>query len=307
MTQVQKGQDGVCPSAGDAIGHNLSTWQLVFREKARAVNEKKDITMMEPKRYGSDLATLLWHLELDHPIPAKIIELRAVEDLTIGQIAKTLNMMPSAVKTYLNEGKEWLRWFLVDEVDIEEEDVPGLRIYRRAINAADRERYVRSISHQASWHPDSSRSRWWLLYQYVYGKDILLRTADESLPPPFVELAQLAYEKNWMSSLAKQATVQKYVVGSFIGPHVDSRKCFPGEIVTICLVSSARMRLTDMWTPRKFETTLQPGDVVVLHGDARDVWKHEILKCKPSENDDAASWYRLSITLRNINQERVRP
>lgn len=110
-----------------------------------------------------------------------------------------------------------------------------------------------------------------------------------------------------MSSFAKQVTVQKYIVGSRIGPHVDSRKCFPGEIVIFSVRGSATMLLTDIWAPRKCKIVLRPGDVVVLRGDARDLWKHEILRCKPADGEDPAFWYRYSITLRNVNPDRVVP
>jgi alkylated DNA repair dioxygenase AlkB len=190
--------------------------------------------------------------------------------------------------------------------EVPEDFVPGLSIFRWSIDKSLQEALVQWINAEGRWAADHSRWRQWHALQYLYKKDVLSPEGDGSLPAWLLDLARFVCDRGRMSAVARQVTVQKYGVGSFIGPHVDSRRCFPAEIVTVSLVSAATFRMTDKRNGRRFTTVLQPGDVVVLRGDARNVWKHEILKCKPPDNEDPASWYRLSITFRNTNPERVR-
>lgn len=191
--------------------------------------------------------------------------------------------------------------------EVAENSVLGLDILRGAIEPAYRDTLVKMINDNVRWEQDSSRWRQCYGYKYDYTHDVLFREGDASLSPWVLELAKFAHDRKWTDKVAEQITVQKYGCGSSISSHVDSRKCFPGEILTISLVYSATYRMSDARNRVRFTTVLEPGDVVVLRDDARNLWKHEILKCKPAHNENAASWHRLSITLRNVDPQRVRP
>jgi alkylated DNA repair dioxygenase AlkB len=110
-----------------------------------------------------------------------------------------------------------------------------------------------------------------------------------------------------MSAVAEQSTAQKFGTHSYLGPHIDSCRCFGPEIVTFSLVSAAQFRLTDQKGRRRLTVTLNPGDVVVLQGEARQSWKHEILRHKrgrQSQGEDP-NWRRLSVTFRTVMKERI--
>ena len=81
-------------------------------------------------------------------------------------------------------------------------------------------------------------------------------------------------------------------------------RCFGPEIVTISLVSSCEFRLTHARGRLRLSRRLEPGDITVLKGDARTVWRHEILQHSLGSYDGSA-WRRLSVTFRVINPERV--
>ncbi len=192
-------------------------------------------------------------------------------------------------------------WTIVDSL-------PGFFYFRKALTPEHQESLVERIdANNGRWDLDFSRWRQWYGYRYGYKNDVLFRDGDGTLPPWILELTQFAYDRKWMSTLAQQVTIQKYIAGSFIGPHVDSSRCFPGEIVTVSLVSTCDFRLMDAGNRTKLTRQLEPGDIVVLKDYARDTCKHEILKCKPGRVAASAHWRRLSITLRNINPLRVQP
>jgi alkylated DNA repair dioxygenase AlkB len=176
------------------------------------------------------------------------------------------------------------------------------------LSPEDQQRLVSRIDEEQRWDPDFSRDRQWHAYKYEYDSDTLSRVGDGKLSDWLLDWARFIHERGWMSAVAEQVTVQKYSIGSYLGPHVDSRKCFGSEIVTFSLVSSAEFRLTNAKTRQHLRQTLEPGDVVVLQEDARNVWKHEILKHKKNKQQPAGggAWRRLSVTFRGINPDRVR-
>jgi alkylated DNA repair dioxygenase AlkB len=240
---------------------------------------------------------------------AQIVKLKAVDGLNNTQIARALGITPSDVEEAMRRAKHQFQSYISGRTDLkdgDEDKVDGLLVCRHAISGTDQESLKSWIDQKAIWESDYTRLRWWLLYKYVYKKKVLMRGDGFKLPSPLSEMVELALQKNWTSSIAEQATVQKYLVGSEIGAHVDCQKCFPGDIWTISLVKPARLLLKDIWTPMTYETILNPGDVLVLRGDARYFWTHEIRRCAAGLGEDPVSWYRYSITLRNINPDRVR-
>ena len=110
------------------------------------------------------------------------------------------------------------------------------------LSPEDQQRLVSWIDEEQRWDPDFSRDRQWHAYRYEYDSDTLSRIGDGRLPGWLLDWARFIHERGWMRAVAEQVTVQKYSVGSYLGPHVDSRKCFGSEIVTFSLVSSAEFR-----------------------------------------------------------------
>jgi len=82
-----------------------------------------------------------------------------------------------------------------------------------------------------------------------------------------------------------QVSVLSFDRNSYLDAHIDDTACFGQEIVTVSLVSSALYWLTDGTYAEAH--IVEPGDVVVLRGEARYKYKHGVAKPKLNEKLDA--------------------
>jgi alkylated DNA repair dioxygenase AlkB len=98
-------------------------------------------------------------------------------------------------------------------------------------------------------------------------------------------------------SKIEQCIVNEYTVGQNISPHIDSKNFGP-IIITITLCGTATMLMS--YNDENYSVELQPGDVVILSGEARYKWKHSIKNIKKSEVD-SDNPRRISLTYRSIN------
>lgn len=187
------------------------------------------------------------------------------------------------------------------------DSIPGFSHYRGVLSPGDQLNLVAAIDQHGHWESDSSRERQCHGYRYSYSEDMLDTIGDCELPGWLTNWARFIHERGWMSAVAQQVTVQKYGKDSYLGPHIDSQKCFGPELVTLSLLSACVERLTNERTRQRLIRVLEPGDAVVLIGEAREIWKHEIVKHRKIKGQAAATgWRRLSITFRTIVPERVR-
>jgi alkylated DNA repair dioxygenase AlkB len=154
------------------------------------------------------------------------------------------------------------------------------------------------------WEANDRLMRRYHGYRYHYQSDSLSQVDDGTLSPWLVYWSRYIRERRWMSGLARQVTIQKYSSHNSIAAHRDSNRCFGPEIVTISLVSSCEFWLTDARGQLRLSRLLEPGDITMLKGDARTVWRHEILQ-HFSGSHGGLAWRRLSVTFRTINAERV--
>ena len=106
----------------------------------------------------------------------------------------------------------------------------------------------------------------------------------------------------WISNLANnlyqlfgvnfnQCIINEYLSNQKISPHIDA-KCFGDKIVTISFGSTMTMRMS--YNNQKINIPLENGDLILLSGEARHLFKHELLPVKNS------NFYRVSITFRTI-------
>jgi alkylated DNA repair dioxygenase AlkB len=189
---------------------------------------------------------------------------------------------------------------------IEVDSVPGFIHKHHALTGGEQDQLVRSINaEQARWENDYTRWRQYYAYRYDYNNDTLSEIDNGALPEWLISWAHVIYARGWMSTLAEQVTVQKYNIGSVMGPHRDSSRCFGPEIVTISLLSSCDFRLVDAKSRQMLCRRLDAGDVVVLRGQARTIWRHEVLKHNPAYGG-GPDWRRLSVVFRTVNPERIR-
>jgi alkylated DNA repair dioxygenase AlkB len=67
--------------------------------------------------------------------------------------------------------------------------------------------------------------------------------------------------------------VNEYTARQAIAAHTDAA-CFGPVVATLSLGDAATMRFTKVGEP-PFDAVLAAGDVVIMHGAARNAWKHE--------------------------------
>jgi|SRR5579872_4383500 len=189
----------------------------------------------------------------------------------------------------------------------EVDSIPGFSHYQGLLSSEDQLSLLAAIDQHGRWEFDSSRERQCHGYRYLYDDDMLEMVGDGELPDWLMNWARYIHERQWMSKIAQQVTIQKYMNNSYLGKHIDSRNCFGPELVTFSLVSACYEKLTNGRIRQQLVRALEPGDAVVLTGDARYIWKHEILKRKRMKRQsEAPGWRRLSITFRTIVPGRVR-
>lgn len=189
---------------------------------------------------------------------------------------------------------------------IEADLVSGFSHLQRMLAPERQHELVSAIdAEEGRWEKDDTRMRQYYGYRYHYENDTLSKIGDAALPQWLLRWVRFVRAQGWMSALAEQVTVQKYATQSSMGAHRDSVRCFGPDIVTISLVSSCDLCLTHARDRRKLSRRLEPGDVFLLTGEARFVWRHEIL---PNSRDvaEGLDWRRLSVTFRTVNRGRIR-
>lgn len=145
-------------------------------------------------------------------------------------------------------------------------------------------------------------------YKYDYRKRIIDETLKLGELPEWSEelirllmdnlAEQLPYER------PDQLIVNEYQPGQGISAHIDSPGCFTDGIISVSLGSNIVMRfrnrqtgaIEDIWLPRR--------SAVVMLGDARSKWTHEIASRKTDVNPETGfkeyRGRRVSLTFRKV-------
>ena len=151
------------------------------------------------------------------------------------------------------------------------------------------------------WLHDLSRRVQHYGYRYHYKQRTV--TADDylgPLPPWLASVAASLAAAGLVDRIPDQAIVNEYLPGQGIAKHVDCPPCFGPRIATISLGSDCIMQLRHK--EHLHEILLRTRSVLVLAGEARDRWTHEIPKRKSDRVDGVAvpRSRRLSLTFRTV-------
>jgi alkylated DNA repair dioxygenase AlkB len=95
------------------------------------------------------------------------------------------------------------------------------------------------------------------------------------LPPWVSALAMRLWRDGLLPSVPDQMVANDYPPGSGIFGHVD-QAVFGDTIASVSLGSTCVMQFSNSGDTRKEELLLEPRSVLVLSGEARWAWKHEI-------------------------------
>lgn len=106
-----------------------------------------------------------------------------------------------------------------------------------------------------------------------------------------------------MEHSPNQVIINEYLPGQGIRAHVDNPQHFGPTVISLSLGSKALMRFTalaDSTLTR--EVLLEPGSLVVMSGESRYRWRHEIPAqlVDSFEGKEHTRGRRVSVTLRNV-------
>ncbi|PAA50274.1 hypothetical protein BOX15_Mlig006212g3, partial [Macrostomum lignano] len=110
-------------------------------------------------------------------------------------------------------------------------------------------------------------------HEFLYGRNRLAPLPDRPLPPACATVAD-RLTPAWLPR-PDQLTANVYEPGGGIAAHVDSHAAFGDSILSVSLGSGCAFRLTRPGRPT-ICLALPPRSALLLTGEARLVWRHEI-------------------------------
>jgi alkylated DNA repair dioxygenase AlkB len=149
------------------------------------------------------------------------------------------------------------------------------------------------------WRSDLKRR----VQHYGYRYDYKARRVDQSmflgpLPSFIMAVANRLVERSLFSQTPDQVIVNEYLPGQGISAHVDCEPCFAGAIAMVSLGWAYEMDFIHSRT-RDFQAILLgTGSALVVSGEARYDWLHQI-KARRSDRGVPRE-RRVSLTFRNV-------
>lgn len=136
-------------------------------------------------------------------------------------------------------------------------------------------------------------------YHYNHAKRAAFRLGD--LPAWATDLALRLCDDGLLPAVPNQLVANDYPPGSGIFPHID-QAVFGDVVASVSLGSTCVMRFSHGASGRLEELLLEPRSVLVLSGDARWAWQHEIpaRATDPWLDDERPRSRRVSLTFRIV-------
>jgi len=185
---------------------------------------------------------------------------------------------------------------------------PGLTLYTNAISDEDEKYLINSINNSI-WNEESTLKRRVQHYglKYDYKKRDVARPINmEKLPDwtdKIVTKMMLRGGPFYEAGYPTQVIVNEYLPGQGIGAHVDAL-VFGDTVVSFTLSSAATMIFTHKKTGEKISVFLPRKSAVVMTGDSRYEWTHEIQGKKsdfnPLTEQTQPRGTRISLTFRTL-------
>lgn len=157
----------------------------------------------------------------------------------------------------------------------------------RLLAAVDLQPWLMSVDHRVQIYG----------YNYSHGKRAVFRIGD--LPVWASDLSARLRGDGLLPKMPDQMVVNDYQPGSGIFAHVD-QPVLGDVIASVSLGSTCVMRFSSGTFGRVEELLLEPRSVLILSGEARWAWKHEI-PARPVDlwqNEERPRSRRVSLTFR---------
>lgn len=183
--------------------------------------------------------------------------------------------------------------------------VEGLRIVPRFIDARAEAEMIRSID-AGEWSTELRRRVQHHGHRYDY-KARRLASVGPPVPLPAWcrSLVRAVHDAGLTTLDFDQVIVNEYLPGQGIAAHVDCVPCFAEEIVSVSLGSACIMTFSQPALGLHHDVLLENGDLMLMRGDARFRWRHEIKARKTDRWNGAVltRQRRISVTLRKIIEQ----
>lgn len=178
----------------------------------------------------------------------------------------------------------------------------GVRIVRSFIPAGEAERLLAAVD-ASEWHADLKRRVQHYGWRYDY-RERRVRE-DMRLGPLPDWLAPVADAVGRMPEFERrpdQVIVNEYLPGQGISAHVDCEPCFGPAVASLSLGGPAEMTFRHRPSGERTSIILEPLMLLILSGEARYEWTHEI----PARKSDIVDGQRqprerrVSLTFRTV-------
>jgi alkylated DNA repair dioxygenase AlkB len=150
--------------------------------------------------------------------------------------------------------------------------IAGLQYVSEYLDRETHDRLLTAV-HLQPWQTSNAHGVQVYGYHYNHKRRAAYRIGE--LPAWASDLAQRLWREGFLPSVPNQLVANDYRPGEGIFAHVD-QAVFGDTIVSVSLGSTCVMRFSNSEGERTEELLLEPRSVLVLSGDARWAWKHEI-------------------------------
>lgn len=197
-------------------------------------------------------------------------------------------------------------------------ELPGLKILYNFISKLDEEELISQIDKQ-EWQGNGKDKRRIQQYGALYDfekhelekrelEKSELKESKENYEFPDFLVPYLKKIAPFVSKPINQAFINEYVHHQGIGPHIDNIDNFGPEILSLSLNASTVIVFAK--ANEKRYIFVPPGSLLIMSGEARYQWTHEIPYSKIIRWNEPAShifkrpknYRRISITFRSLNQ-----
>ncbi len=180
----------------------------------------------------------------------------------------------------------------------------GARVIGDFVSKDEAERLLAAID-ASHWRADLKRRVQHYGWRYDYRER---RVTDEMrlgpLPEWLLPLAEAVGDLAEFDWRPDQVIVNEYLPGQGISAHVDCETCFGPAIASLSLGGSAEMVFRNRRSGERRSLMLAPPNLLILSGDARYDWTHEIPARKSDVIEGARQprTRRVSLTFRTVTR-----
>lgn len=179
---------------------------------------------------------------------------------------------------------------------------PGAACIPAFLSAVEEAHIVRLLD-EGSWNGELKRRVQHFGYRYDYRARMVTRESCLGPLPAWLKaLGHRLVAAGIFEVAPDQVIANEYLPGQGISAHVDCEPCFDDTIVSLSLLSPCEMIFRDRQSDASASIILEPRSALVLKGEARYRWRHEIPARKSDlvEGGRILRSRRISLTFRKV-------